>query len=204
MEKSDTKKISWKRTKNTFYKFRTFLQKDSFVSVCVYILLVFLFLLLIFFPILRLITGTAYPLVIVESCSMYHNQYGFENVLSSDIYAMNGIFLKDTENWDFQRGLNKGDIIFIINTKNIDVGDVIIFNGGSQHPIIHRVIDNVDPYQTKGDNFATNYGQLSTEKNISSEQIYGKAIFKIPYLGWVKLIFFDWQNSKENRGLCKI
>ena len=36
------------------------------------IIFLFLFIKLIFFPILSLTTGTALPLAIVESCSMYH------------------------------------------------------------------------------------------------------------------------------------
>ncbi len=183
-------------------KFWNFIQKDTFPSLIIFLLVAFLFLLLIFFPLLRLVTGTNYPLVIVESCSMYHQENGFQKVFTSSIYSKNNISTENTTYWDFQNGLNKGDIIFIVGAKNIKVGDVIIFNGKANHPIIHRIIDNIEPYQTKGDNYITNYEQLEVEKNIKKEQILGKAVFKIPLLGWVKLMFFDWRNPSSQRGFC--
>ena len=134
---------------------------------------------------------------------MYHEERGFEQAFgSSTVYQDNGIDFADTEDWDFQNGLNKGDVIFIVRTKNIEVGDVIIFEGGATYPIIHRVVDAEEPYATKGDNYKTNSYQLSTEKSITEEQVYGKAIFKIPAIGWIKLIFFDWKNPISSRGFC--
>lgn len=192
------------KIKEIIVKFRNFMQKDSFLSIIVFLGLTFLFLLLIFFPLLRLVTGTSYPLVIVESCSMHHDEYGFSKVLDNNIYLNNNISLEDSERWDFPRGFDKGDIVFIVGAKKISKGDVIIFSAGGGNPIIHRVIDDVEPYQTKGDNYVSNSGQLEIEKNISEDRVLGKAVFKIPYIGWVKLIFFDWKNSVDQRGLCKI
>ena len=55
-------------------------------------------------------------------------------------------------------------------------------------------------FSTIGDN---NNGQMSSEVNIKSEQIVGKAIFKIaPYLGWAKLIFFEYNQRESNKGFC--
>ena len=55
-------------------------------------------------------------------------------------------------------------------------------------------------FSTIGDN---NKGQLSFEKNINSEQIIGKAVFKIfPYVGWVKLIFFETNKPISEKGFC--
>jgi signal peptidase I len=193
-----------KKLVESLKKFYEFLQKDTFTSLIIYLIVVFLFLLLIFFPVLRLITGTYFPLVIVESCSMYHDEYGFDKTMTSSVYSNNDITINDTLNWDFPRGLNKGDIIFIVKDTDLEIGDVIIFNGGANHPIIHRIIDNIVPYQTKGDNYVTNSQQLNVEKNIREEQVLGRAVFKIPYLGWIKLIFFDWKNPTEDRGFCKI
>ena len=39
--------------------------------------------------------------------------------------------------------------------------------------------------------------------NVLEEQLIGKAVFRIPYIGWIKLIFFDAFNSEQSRGLCK-
>ena len=183
-------------------KFWGFLQEDSWMSFAVTLILAFIIIKFIFFPGLSFITGTSLPLVIVESCSMYHHEDGFGNTFESDIYGDYGISIEDTSNWIFQNGFSKGDVIFVVGAKNINVGDVIIFNGGAQHPLIHRVVEANDSYATKGDNYKTNTRQLDNEKNISEEQLIGKALFKIPFVGWAKLIFFESSRSPRERGLC--
>ncbi len=202
--KEELKKINKSITKN-LKKFWDFLQKDSLASTVVFLLLAVIFLVVIFFPTLSLITGSDYPLVIVESCSMYHHEYGFEKTFTSPLYEKNGISIEDTKNWDFQNGLKKGDIIFIVGPKKVKQGEVIIFAGrGIATPIIHRIIDDDEPYGTKGDNYISNSRQLTgVETEIAEDQILGKAVFRIPALGWVKLIFFDWKNPKDRQGFCK-
>ena len=87
----------------------------------------------------------------------------------------------------------------------LEVGDIIVFSASQTNPIIHRIIEikesnGVRVFSTLGDN---NQGQLSFEKEISEEQLVGKATFKVaPYLGWVKLIFYDWQKPESERGFC--
>ena len=55
-------------------------------------------------------------------------------------------------------------------------------------------------FSTIGDN---NEGQLIVEKNISEDQIVGKAVVRIaPYIGWGKLIFFEYQRPINERGGC--
>jgi signal peptidase I len=121
--------------------------------------------------------------------------------MQDKIYSDYGLGIENTSSWIFKHGFSKGDIIFIVRPSNIKIGDVIVFNAGQRNPIIHRVINISDDfYTTKGDH---NYGFLPYEKKISQEQIMGKAIFRVPYIGWIKLIFFDWRNSSEQRGLCR-
>jgi signal peptidase len=73
----------------------------------------------------------------------------------------------------------------------LEVGNIIIFNSNTAHPIIHRII-NVSQingqtvFATKGDN---NPDQLYLEKQIPKDAIIGKAIFRVPKLGWLKLFF---------------
>jgi len=176
------------------------------------VLFLFVFIKLIFFPGLSLITGTSLPLAIVESCSMYHDGNLFSNYDSwwerHDAKYENFKLNKETfVNFIFHKGFNKGDILFIVGAKpeKIKIGDVIIFNGGQRNPIIHRVI-NVTPenggyvFSTLGDN---NPRQLTAEIKIAEEQLVGKAVFKIvPYLGWGKLIFFEASRSASERGFC--
>lgn len=184
--------------KSWLRRFWEFLKKDSWQSVVVSLILAFLIIKFIFFPLLSLSTGTELPLVIVESCSMYHPG-SMENVLGNPIYSEYNISLSDAESWGFKNGINKGDIIFVVGPKNIEKGDVIIFAAGTPNPIIHRAIRVDDTLTTKGDH---NSGLLEVEKNIQRNQLIGKAVFRIPYLGWVKLIFFEFGRPASERGLC--
>jgi signal peptidase I len=84
---------------------------------------------------------------------------------------------------------NRGDILVLqgIPAEQLKIGDVIVFSPVTrQTPIVHRIIEiNHDgTFQTKGD---ANSGQLPFEKSIQPEQIHGKEIAIIPYLGWVKI-----------------
>ena len=85
--------------------------------------------------------------------------------------------------------------------------NVIIFqpNAGSTapRPIIHRIITiNEDgTYQTKGDHnkkqltFNTDPLYHTDETKIKKEQIIGKAVFKIPFLGWPKIWATELMNA---------
>lgn len=189
---------------NKFKQFWNFLHEDTWQSLLVSLILAFIIIKFVFFPVLSFLTGTELPLVIVESCSMYHHERGFEQTFGSGIYGDYGIELSETKDWIFQNGFGKGDIIFVLGPKNLKIGDVLIYDsrGGAAHPIIHRIISIEEGYTTKGDNFFTNSGIAPFEKNLGEDQLIGKAVFKIPYLGWVKLIFFDWKNPVSRRGLC--
>lgn len=199
--------------KNFFKKFWHLLWKDeSWKGWLFSIVFLFIFIKFIFFPILSLATGTSLPLAIVESCSMYHKGNLFSNYNSwwsnhEEKYAGFDIIKEDFSNFKFSNGFNKGDILFITGTspKDVKIGDVIIFNANYQNPLIHRVIDirneeGVYSFSTIGDN---NNGQLEVEKNISENQIVGKANFKLaPYIGWVKLALFESGKPASQRGFC--
>jgi len=187
---------------NYFKKTWDFLQEDSWPSFAVTLVLAFVLIKFVFFPGLSFLTGTSLPLVIVESCSMYHHEDGFEKTFESSVYEDYGIELKDSVGWDFQNGFSKGDVIFVVGADNIEIGDVIIFNGGARHPLIHRVIKIGDEYATKGDNYKTNSKQLPSEKNIPKDALIGKALFRVPMIGWAKLIFFEAGRSSRDRGFC--
>jgi len=113
----------------------------------------------------------------------------------------------DFKSFIFTNGFNKGDILFIIGTKpeKIEKGNVIIFEANRMNPIIHRVIEvnqnnSTYTFSTIGDN---NPGQLESEKTISSDKLVGKAVIRLaPYLGWVKLIFYEHLRATPERGFC--
>ncbi|MBU2612443.1 MAG: signal peptidase I [Nanoarchaeota archaeon] len=166
----------------------------------------------IFFPLLSLATGTSLPLVIVESCSMYHDgniMSDFESWWTRHEvkYFEKEINENQFLSFPFKNGLNKGDILFVTGTKpeNIELGDIIIFDSGGGTPIIHRVIEiNLEDgeyfFSTEGDN---NNGQLGVEKRIQENQIVGIPRANIlPYVGWIKLILFESTRSDSQKGFC--
>lgn len=194
---------------------------DSLKGWIISIIFLIILIRFIFFPLLSLTTGTSLPLVIVESCSMYHKN----NLLSNFNdwwgnhtfkYLEIGISKEAFSKFPFRKGFNKGDILFVTGVKpqNVKVGDVIIYNSGSNYinaPIIHRVISIKNEsgkyfFSTEGD---ANNGQVvdlsgrNVEVNISGSQIVGEPRAKIlPYLGWIKLIFFEKSKPPSERGLC--
>ena len=185
---------------NQIKKFWNFLKKDTWQSWIVSVILIIVFIKFIFFPVLSLLTGSPLPLVVIESCSMYHES-NFEEWWNKNSEWYNGkdIQKSEFESFSFKNGLNKGDIIFVIGKKDYKIGDVIIFTAPTEHPIIHRLIES-SPIATKGDH---NFDQLEIEKNISKDAIIGKAAIRIPLLGWIKLIFFELFRSPNQRGFCR-
>jgi signal peptidase I len=109
------------------------------------------------------------------------------------------------ENFLMKNGFSKGDIIIVWGRFTPKIGDIIIFKPNSDstapRPIIHRIVEinGQGIIQTKGDHnkeqltFSNNLYQTD-ETNIKKEQIIGKAIFKIPYLGWIKIWFVELIN----------
>jgi hypothetical protein len=202
-----------KKIKEYWKKFWFLLWKDNSLKGWIFSLVfLFLFIKLIFFPGLSLVTGTSLPLAIVESCSMYHQG----NLLSNfdewyerhdEKYSEFIINKLDFKDFPFKKGFNKGDILFIVGTspEKLKIGDVIVFYGNQKNPIIHRIINiqeqnNTLIFSTIGDN---NQGQLSVEKQIKEEQIIGRAVFRlVPYIGWGKLIFFEFTRPVPDRGFC--
>ena len=203
-----------KDVKKILSKFWFLLWKDeSFKGWLFSIIFIFIFIKFIFFPIMSLLTGTPLPLAIIESCSMYHNGNLLSNKDSwfsrhEEKYSEFEIEKSNFLDFRFEKGMNKGDILFVIgaNPEKLEVGDVIIFNAEQRNPIIHRIVEIKNEngekiFSTIGDN---NNGQLSFEQNIKSNQIVGKPILKIaPYLGWIKLIFFENTKSPSERGFCE-
>ena len=185
--------------KENIKKFWKFLQEDTWQSWLVSMIIIIVLIKFIFFPTLSWITGSPLPLVVVESCSMYHNA-DFENWWDAHaaLYMQYNITKSDFQSYIFQNGLNKGDVILVWSKSTYNIGDVIIFNAGTQYPIIHRVV-TAPNLSTKGDN---NGGQLSEEKTISPNQIVGKGIFHIPLIGWLKLIFYEPFRPADQRGFC--
>lgn len=172
------------------------------------IILAFVIIKFLLYPGLGLILGTSHPIVAVVSRSMEHHGRFDDwwqskaicnsNVCSQEeFYSQFNISKKDFLGYRFKNGFDRGDIIFLrgIPAERFKKGDVLVFWTGRPDPIIHRIIrvwqeDGEWYFQTKGDrNLKSIAISDLNELRISSEQVVGKAIFRIPYLGWIKIGF---------------
>lgn len=82
--------------------------------------------------------------------------------------------------------LNIGDIILIQKTENdqIDTGDIVTYKvSENSERITHRIVEkSSDIYVTKGDN-----NKLEDKNIVRFENIEGKYIYKIPFIGKIFL-----------------
>ncbi len=144
--------------------------------------------------------GASYPIVAVVSSSMEHDS-SFDNWWNSQEkwYLNNDISKTQFTNFDFKNGFNKGDIMILYGKKpaNIETGEIIVFKSKRPDPIIHRVIKKWELnenyyFQTKGDNNADSINSPALdETNINEEQYIGKAIIRVPLLGYIKIWFVE-------------
>lgn len=158
------------------------------------IIIIFLLVFLFYRVILVWIFGNPYPLVVVVSGSMMHDKnlevkhYDF----LEKTFGYNRSFINS---WPLKNGFGIGDVLVVIKTENLKVGDVVVFKNNCQNiPIAHRIIA-INPdftFQTKGDN---NYGQnispCYNERNISRNEIYGKVVLVIPKIGLLRYFIFS-------------
>ncbi|MBS3106447.1 signal peptidase I [Candidatus Woesearchaeota archaeon] len=183
--------------KTQLQKFWHFLWKeDSVESWILNLLLAFVVIKYMLYPVLGLILGTSYPIVAVVSGSMHHPASFDEYWQNTGTYYENiGITKEEFREFPLHNGFNKGDLIILRGTDaaKLDVGDVLVYQAGRPDPIIHRVIEKKDGiFVTKGDNYLTNPHPIQDstmdEYNIRPEQIRGKAFIRVPVLGYVKII----------------
>ena len=155
---------------------------DSLLSWVVNVILAFVIVKFLVYPGIGFILGTDHPLVAVVSCSMEHNMnFDVWWEQNKAWYESNGITKEQFNNFPFKNGINQGDIM-MLKKGYVNTGDVIVFGGGSSNPIIHRVVKELkEGYITKGDHNSVPDG--------STNNVIGEAFFRVPYLGWIKMIF---------------
>ncbi len=157
----------WKKT-------RAFLKDDtSVLSWFANLLIAFVVIKFIIYPLLGFLFGASLPVVAVVSSSMDHGVVdgvicgktpdsvkGFDGYWEQcgAWYEQRGITKEEFRSYAFRSGFNKGDIMVILGPSRaaIDQGDVLVFNAAQQYPIIHRVVNISSDaggvyYQTKGD-----------------------------------------------------
>lgn len=203
---------SWKQQWKKAWQF--FWHEDSVTSWMANIIIAFLIIRFILYPLLGAILGTSFPIVAVVSESMEHglhdgrlcgNYYedfkdSFDNYweVCGEWYEEQGISKPQFKAFSFPNGFDKGDVIILwrANRNNVEVGDILIFQGNRPQPLIHRVVkiweeDGMKMYQTKGDHNSGILTGADGEEQITEERIYGQGLLRVPYLGWVKILFVE-------------
>lgn len=176
--------------------------EESLASWVVTTVLAFILIKFVVYPGLGWLLGTGYPVVAVVSGSMEHDGPFDEwwesealcthqrSCTQGEWYNEVNITKEAFKEYPFKNGFNTGDIIILKGTKpkNINSGDVIVFQSAYKvEPIIHRVIQKKDSLlYTKGDN---NKFAGDIDKDIHPENYIGRAWFRIPYVGWIKIGF---------------
>jgi signal peptidase I len=201
--------------KETLGKVWDFLwHSNSAASWVANVILAFVIIRFIIYPVLGIMLGTSFPVVAVVSESMEHGLYDGEicgqefnsfpknfdsywNICGS-WYEDIGISKEQFKTFKMHNGFNKGDIIVLwrANQNNLDVGDVLVFWGPRPQPIIHRIVDITSEdgkvfYQTKGDHNRDSFSSSLAEHKISENRVVGQALVRIPLLGWIKIIFVE-------------
>ncbi|MBW3010710.1 signal peptidase I [Candidatus Woesearchaeota archaeon] len=209
--------------KSLFKKIWYFIWEDNSIwSWIVNVILAFLIIKFLVYPALGLGLGTSYPIVAVISSSMDHAlangemcgkypvnyQSDLEDFwrVCGDWYEERDITFEQFKEFPLKNGFKKGDLIVLKgrDPKDINIGDIIVFQASDPRvkpePIIHRIvkktaIDSEYIFQTKGDH---NKDQIDDfivkETYVSQDRLLGKGWFKIPYLGYVKILFVDFIN----------
>ncbi|NQV09149.1 signal peptidase I [Candidatus Woesearchaeota archaeon] len=203
MNKKETKKI----LKKIWY----FIWEDNSIwSWLVNILLAFILIKFIVYPGLGFVLSTTHPIVAVMSGSMEHEGSfddwwnsettvcaGNKECPQAEFYLMYNISKDDFKSYKFKNGFNTADIMVVYGTENIELGDVVVYQTKNPVPVIHRVINK---WEENGEYFVTTKGDHNAginfnERNLDSDYIIGKAVFRVPYLGWIKLGFVKIMNS---------
>tara|TARA_Y100000034_G_scaffold114964_1_gene151642 strand:+ start:19860 stop:20417 length:558 start_codon:yes stop_codon:yes gene_type:complete len=178
--------MTYKRKLKKLWRFIWY--DDSWSSWFLNIIIAFLLVKFLIYPGFGLILSTPLPVVAVVSSSMTHNSLNFDDWWeeNKEPYIEYDISKEDFRNSKFSNGFNKGDIMVLKGAKEVEKRDVVVYKSRFfKYPIIHRAV-TIDPIQTKGDN-----NEYIDNESLNKEEIIGKAIIRIPLLGWVKIWFTD-------------
>ena len=180
----------WKQILKNVYHF--IFHDDSALSWIVNIVLAFVLVKFVIYPGLALLLGSSLPLVAVISGSMEHEGLDFDAWwdVNGAWYEEQGISKEIFLEYRFKNGFNKGDVMVLVGADEVTQGDVLVYSSGTHHyRIIHRVTyinEEEHSYIIKGDN---NDG--ADPFAVSEEQVLGKALYRIPKIGWIKILFTE-------------
>ena len=169
---------------------------DSILSWIANVILAFLLVKFIIYPALGFMLSTSYPVVAVISSSMEHEGLGFDSwwEQNKNWYVANDLQQREVRGAMFHNGFSKGDIIILLGKRPAEINklDVVVYASDSyKYPIIHRVVQIEDAdsgikFMTKGDN-----NPVPDPALVSDRQLLGKAVLRVPLLGWIKILFTE-------------
>lgn len=181
-------------------------EDESIWSWIVNVILAVVIIKFLIYPSLGFMLGTTHPVVAVISGSMEHdgsfddwweykckiNELVFRQ---ADFYASKDIDKQTFKTFRFKNGFNTGDLMILKSKKDLEVGDIIVFQPPKERePVIHRIIEintqnGNNYYTTKGDH---NCGSSQAEDNLPESAIIGEAVGRVPFLGMIKLAFIKF------------
>lgn len=188
---------------------------DSLGSWLLNLAIAFIFIKFLIYPLLGFALGSDLPIVAVVSGSMeqkinedpsgrfYMCGYSFMqkvDISRNEWWGFCGEWYENQynitqaqfEDFPISKGLYVGDLVVLGGYNSLSVGDIIVFDGGRSVPIIHRIVDVYEEegelfYATKGDNNPDIEARLG-EDRLSESDIYGKAVLRVPYFGYFRLL----------------
>lgn len=168
--------------------------ENEILSWIANIILAFIIVKFIFYPGMGFILNTDLPLVAVISPSMEHKHMNFDEwwQKNSEWYIERGITREEFEDFRMHNGFYIGDVIMLKGKEKIEAGDIVVYSNEysqsvSNYPIIHRatfINEDDNSFEVKGDNNKAPDGEV-----VKNEDVVGVAVLKIPYIGWVKILF---------------
>ncbi|MEM1988473.1 MAG: signal peptidase I [Candidatus Woesearchaeota archaeon] len=185
-------------------------ESDSWLATVLWIIIFYIMIRYLIYPVLGFFLGTPYPIVAIVSGSMEHrgsfdewwNRKTILGYTQGMWYELNNITKEMFLSFHFKNGLNKGDVLILRGKKaeDINVGDVIVFSTPSGKAVIHRCVkkwekDGKIYFQTKGDaNPGVGRNDAIKEDEISQDRLIGVAWIRIPWLGYPKAWLEDLIN----------
>ncbi len=173
---------------------------ENIYSLIFYLVIFYILLVYVVFPSVYAFTPIS-DISAVISPSMVHQQPQINLTYYGWLYS-HGFNRSQVAEWPFPDGLPVGSlaIAYKVPAADIKVGDIIIYKAyvnGKYIDVIHRVvnetvINGVYRFTTKGD---ANPYPLSFEYNIPYQDVVGKVVVAIPYLGYPRYLVYLLSSS---------
>lgn len=128
----------------------------------------------------KIIFNCIYAIILL--CVLYNIIFSINTTIThNDYLKLFGISLFNMESELMQDDINKGDLVIVkkVNSEELQEGDIIAYtvNGKTR---INKIINKKDTYTTK-----SNKSYYPNIEKISYEQLIGKVLICIPFLGTV-------------------